>query len=51
MGLTSRIKGTEHQVTCPDHDPVGVGTSSQILGDVAAYLKLSRDELGKTLFG
>jgi predicted RNA binding protein YcfA (HicA-like mRNA interferase family) len=50
MRLTSEIKGTEHHVTVPAHDPIRVGTLSQILGDVAAYLEISRDELGKTLF-
>jgi predicted RNA binding protein YcfA (HicA-like mRNA interferase family) len=50
MRLTSKIKRTEHHVTVPAHDPIRVGTLSQILGDVAAYLEISRDELGKTLF-
>jgi hypothetical protein len=51
MRLTSTIKGGEHHVTIPAHDPLRVGTLSQILGDVAAYLETSREELGKALFG
>ena len=51
MRLTSLIKGAEHHVTVPAHDPIRVGTLSQILSDVAAYLEMSRQELGETLFG
>jgi predicted RNA binding protein YcfA (HicA-like mRNA interferase family) len=51
MRLTSLIKGAEHHVTIPAHDPIRVGTLSQILSDVAAYLEMSRQELGETLFG
>jgi len=48
--LTSKSKGTEHHVTVPAHGQLRVGTLSQILSDVAAYLELSRDELIETLF-
>ena len=51
MRLTSRVKRTEHHVPIPAHGPLRVGTLSQILSDVAVYLEISRDELGKTLFG
>jgi hypothetical protein len=51
MRLTSRIRGPEHHVTIPAHDPLRIGTLSQSLGDVATYLEISREELGKTLFG
>lgn len=51
MRLTSKIKGNEHHVTIPAHDPLRVGTLAQILGDVAGYLEISRYELANTLFG
>jgi len=51
MRLTSKKKGSEHHVTIPAHDPLRVGTLSQILSDVASYLDISRDELMEILFG
>ena len=50
MRLTSLIKGAEHHVTVPAHDPIRVGTLSQIPSDVATYLEMSRQELGEALF-
>ena len=41
----------QHHVTIPAHDPLKVGTLSGILGDVAAHLKISRDDLLQNLFG
>lgn len=40
----------EHHVTIPAHDPLKVGTLSGILGDVAAHLKIAREELLRRLF-
>jgi hypothetical protein len=51
MRLTSHFKTTEHHVTIPAHDPLKIGTLSQILSDVATYLDVSRDELIEALFG
>ena len=42
---------TQHHVTIPAHDPLKVGTLSAILGDVAAHLRIERDELLRRLFG
>jgi predicted RNA binding protein YcfA (HicA-like mRNA interferase family) len=42
---------TQHHVTVPAHDPLKLGTLSGILGDVAAHLKIPRDELMQRLFG
>ena len=42
---------TQHHVTIPAHDPLKIGTLSGILGDVAAHLKTSREELMQRLFG
>jgi len=51
MRLTSHLKGGEHHVTIPVHDSLKVGTLSQILTDVSAYLQLERNDLLKALFG
>jgi len=40
----------QHHVTIPTHDPLKVGTLSGILGDVAAHMKLDREELLRRLF-
>ena len=42
---------SQHHVTVPAHDPLKVGTLAGILSDVAAQLKISRDELLQKLFG
>ncbi len=35
----------QHHITIPDHTPLRVGTLSAILTEVAAHLKISRDQL------
>lgn len=40
----------QHHVTIPSHDPLKVGTLSAVLAEVAAQLKVSRDELIEKLF-
>jgi len=49
--LTSRQKGTEHHITIPAHKQLSVGTLSAILGDVASYLEIDRNNLADELFG
>ena len=49
MRLTTR-QGGDHHVTIPRHKPLRIGTLNNILKDVAGHLKLSRDELAKSLF-
>jgi predicted RNA binding protein YcfA (HicA-like mRNA interferase family) len=51
MRLTSRLKGVEHHVTIPRHQPLRVGTLSSILTEAAGYLEISRSELADALFG
>jgi len=51
MRLTSRFKGTENHITIPAHDPLRVGTLSQILSDLSTYLELEKEALLKALFG
>lgn len=48
--LTSSLHGNDHHVTIPEHDPIKIGTLGHILGDIADYLKVSRDALVKELF-
>jgi predicted RNA binding protein YcfA (HicA-like mRNA interferase family) len=42
---------SQHHVTIPNHNPLRIGTLSNILGDVAAHLRTSREELAQRLFG
>jgi len=44
-------EGGEHHVTVPNHNPIKIGTLSGILGDVAAHLGTTREELARRLFG
>jgi len=48
--LTTRERG-QHHVTIPNHNTLRVGTLAGILGDVAAHVEISRDELIQRLFG
>jgi predicted RNA binding protein YcfA (HicA-like mRNA interferase family) len=48
--LTTTIKGGEHHVTVPAHNPLKVGTLSAILRSVAEHHALSREELLRKLF-
>lgn len=50
LRLTTDERG-EHHVTIPAHDSLRVGTLASVLGDVAAHLNLTRDELTNRLFG
>src|SRR5260221_8655820 len=50
MRLPSRFKGTENHITIPAHDPLRVGTLSQILSDLSTYLELEKEALLKALF-
>ena len=42
---------TQHHITIPHHDPLRLVTLNSILGDIAAQLKVARDELLQRLFG
>lgn len=48
--LRSVYTGTEHQITIPNHNPIKVGTVNGILGDIASYLKVGKQELIDRLF-
>ena len=50
MRLVSSSKGLEHRITIPKHKPLRVGTLSNILKEVAAYLEMERQDLIRDLF-
>jgi predicted RNA binding protein YcfA (HicA-like mRNA interferase family) len=49
--VTLKVESGELHVTIPAHKQLKVGTLSGILGDVAAHLGLSREQLIEQLFG
>jgi len=49
MRLTSTSKGFEHHITIPRRKPLRVGTLSNIVNEIAAYLEIERQELVKEL--
>jgi len=48
--LTTNLKGIEHHLTVPAHNPVKVGTLNNILNDLASYLEMDKQSLIKDLF-
>jgi predicted RNA binding protein YcfA (HicA-like mRNA interferase family) len=50
MRLTSSIKNEPHHITIPEHTPLKIGTLSQILKDIANYLKIGKDDFIEKLF-
>ena len=48
--LTVNIKGEEHHITIPNHNPIKIGTLNNILKDIALHHNKSKDEIIKTLF-
>jgi predicted RNA binding protein YcfA (HicA-like mRNA interferase family) len=47
--LTTQVIG-EHHVTVPNHDPIKIGTLTNILNNVAQHFGISRDDLLTRLF-
>jgi hypothetical protein len=50
MRLSSSFKGTEHHITIPAHRQLKIGTLAEILGDVAQYLEITKEDLARKLF-
>ena len=48
--LTSFKKDEAHHITIPNHTPLKIGTLSQILKDIANYLKMGKDDFIRQLF-
>ncbi|RLC44208.1 MAG: hypothetical protein DRH70_09040 [Candidatus Coatesbacteria bacterium] len=51
MRLVSEIRGKEHKITIPNHNPIKIGTLNNILNDLADYLKIDKKLLIDELFG
>jgi predicted RNA binding protein YcfA (HicA-like mRNA interferase family) len=49
--LSRSIRGSEHQITIPNHNPIKIGTLNSILNDISEHLKLSKQEFIENLFG
>ena len=51
MTLTAAVGGVSHSLTVPRHRVLRVGTLSRIVGDIAAHLGMSGDEVRAELSG
>ena len=51
LRLTSGIRGTQHHVAIPAHKNLKIGTLAAVLKEVCAYLKMSRSDVERELFG
>lgn len=51
LRLTSNIRGAQHHITVPAHKNLKLGTVISILSEVSAYLRLSRSDVERELFG
>lgn len=47
--LTTKENGVHH-ITIPEHDPIKIGTLSNILKVIALHFKISKEELVDQLF-
>ena len=50
MRLSSSVMGSEHHITIPAHRQLRIGTLAEILGNVAQYLQITREDLAQKLF-
>ncbi|HRK26343.1 MAG TPA: type II toxin-antitoxin system HicA family toxin [Chitinophagales bacterium] len=50
LRLSTEVKG-QHHITIPLHNPISIGTLSNILSDIALHHQLTKDELIILLFG
>jgi predicted RNA binding protein YcfA (HicA-like mRNA interferase family) len=48
--VTRKFKSQDQHVTIPNHDPIRVGTLSNILKVVASHLETSKEEIIKKLY-
>lgn len=48
--LTRIIEGREQHLTIPNHNPIRIGTLSDILKEVAIQLESSKEEIIKKLY-
>jgi len=48
--LSITIKENQFHITIPNHNPIKIGTLTNILKDISNQLSISKDELIKKLF-
>jgi len=48
--LTRKIEGRDQHITVPNHNPIQIGTLSDILKDVASHLRTSKEEIINKLY-
>ena len=51
MVLTLEVASDRHKVTIPRHRDVHIGTLDAVISAVAAFLRLSKEDVSETLFG
>ncbi len=47
--ITTEEKGIHH-ITIPEHDPIKIGTLSNILKDIALHFEITKEELIERIF-
>ena len=47
--ITTEEKGIHH-ITIPEHDPIKIGTLSNILKDIASHFEITKEELIDRVF-
>ena len=51
LRLVTNLKGVEHKITIPNHNPIKIGTLNNIVNDISEYLKIDKVALIDELFG
>jgi predicted RNA binding protein YcfA (HicA-like mRNA interferase family) len=46
----STLEKGEHHITIPNHNPIRVGTLSNILNEIATHFQLSKEEIIERIF-
>ena len=46
----STLEKGEHHITIPNHNPIRVGTLSNILNEIASHFQISKEELIEMIF-
>ena len=46
----STLENGEHHITIPNHNPIRIGTLSNILNDIAIHFQFSKEEIIEKIF-
>ena len=46
----STLENGEHHITIPNHNPIRIGTLSNILNDIAIHFQFSKEEIIEKVF-